>query len=102
MSEELVSTGTVVTILAGLAIGCVYLRYMWGALQRAVETLDDEDRGEDRYRRSLVGAVVAVVGSVSAIAIYGVGPGLLFVGPLLALGSALAVAYCLRRETVEE
>jgi hypothetical protein len=102
MSEELVSTGTVVTIIVGLAIGCVYLRYMWGALQRAVRTRDDADRGEDRYRFSLAGAVIAVIGSIAAIAVYAAGPALLYVGPFLALTSAVAVAYCLRQETLEE
>jgi hypothetical protein len=102
MFEELVSTGTILTILVGLGIGYVYLRYMWGALQHAVRTLDDADGGEDRYRFSLVGAVVAVIGSISAIAAYGAGPALLYVGPSLALASASAVAYCLRREAVEE
>jgi hypothetical protein len=67
-----------------------------------LRTLDDADRGEDRYRFSLIGAVIAVIGSISAIAVYGAGPALLYVGPLLALASAVAVAYCLQRETVEE
>jgi hypothetical protein len=95
---ELVSTGTVVTLVVGIAIAYVYLRYMWSALQRAVRTRDDPDLGEDRYRFSLVGAVVAVVGSITAIAVYGAGPALLNLGPLLVLGSSVAVAYCLRQE----
>ncbi len=100
MSEELVSTGTVLTLVVGIAVGYVYLHYMWSALQRAVRTRDEPDLGEDRYRFSLVGAVVAVVGSITAIAVYGAGPALLYLGPLLALGSSVAVAYCLRQEAV--
>jgi hypothetical protein len=101
MSEELVSTGTVVTLVAGIAIAYFYLQNMWRALQRAVRTRDDADLGEDRYRFSLAGAVVAVVGSIAAIAVYGVEPALLYLGPLIALGSSVAVVYCLRREVVE-
>jgi hypothetical protein len=102
MSEELVSPETVVVIVAGLAIGAAYLRYMWTALQRAVRTLDDPDEREDRYRSSLRGAAIAVAGSIGAIAVYGAGPGFLYAGPLLALASAIAVTGCLRLESVEE
>jgi hypothetical protein len=71
---------------------------MWGALARAVTTRDHADTGEDRYRNSLAGALIAVIGSASAIAVYGAAPALLYVGPLLAFASAIAVAYCLRTE----
>ena len=100
--EQLVSAGTLVTICVGVVIGYVYIRYMWGALQRAVRTRNDEDRGQDRYRHGLAGAGLAVVGSIAAIAVDGVGPKFLYVGPTLALASAVAVAYCLRVETLEE
>jgi hypothetical protein len=102
MSEQLVSAGTAVTIIVGLVIGYVYLRYMWGALQNAVRTRDEADTGQDRYRFSLIGAIVAVIASAVAIAIYGAGPALLYVGPLLALLSAAAVTYCLREEYTNE
>src|SRR4051794_22832057 len=100
MSNQLVSTGTVITLLAGLAIGYAYLRFMWSALQRAVRTRDEPDEGQDQYHLSFVGAITSVVASSAAIAVYGVGPALLYVGPLLALGSAIAVASCLWRERV--
>jgi hypothetical protein len=102
MSDQLVSGGTIVTIIIGLVIGYSYLRYMWGALQRAVRTRDEADVGQDRYRFSLVGAIIAVLGSIGAITAYGFGPALLYVGPGLALASALAVSYCLREEYVEK
>jgi hypothetical protein len=38
------------------------------------------------------------VGSAAAISAYGAGPALLYVGPGLALLSAVAVSYCLRAE----
>jgi hypothetical protein len=98
MSDQLVSIGTVITILAGLVIGYLYLRFMWASLQKAVQTRDESDVGKDQYHFSFNGAVVSVVASSTAIAVYGVGPALLYVGPLLALSSAIAVAYCLRQE----
>jgi hypothetical protein len=101
MSEELVSTGTVLTLIVGLIIASIYLRHMWGALQRAVQTRDDPDVGHDEYRFSFIGAIVAVIASVVAIAIYGAGPGFLYVGPALALLAAIAVAYCLREEHLD-
>jgi small-conductance mechanosensitive channel len=100
--EPLVSTGTLATIGLGLVIGAFYLRYMWGALQRAVRTRDEADVGQDRYRFGLVGAVIAVFGSIVAIAVYGAGPAFLYVGPGLALLSAVAVAFCLRQEHRDE
>jgi hypothetical protein len=102
MPQQLVSTGTAVTLLVGLSISAVYLRYMWGALARAVRTRDEVDAGKDRYEHSLLGALIAVVGSALAISGYGLGPALLYVGPGLALLSALAVARCLRTEYVDE
>jgi hypothetical protein len=102
MNEILVSTGTELAIVVGLVVAYAYLRNMWGALQRAVRTRDDADEGQDRYSHSLVGAIVAVLGSVAAIALYGAAPALLYVGPALALLAAVAVTYCLRDERVNE
>jgi hypothetical protein len=99
---QLVSVGTLITIVLGLVIAGVYVRFMWLALQRAVRTRDEVDIGEDRYRYGLLGAVIAVVGSAAAISLYGMGPALLYVGPGLALLSAVAVSYCLRAEYRDE
>jgi uncharacterized membrane protein SpoIIM required for sporulation len=98
MSPLWVSNSTLFTLLLGLVIAGVYLRFMWLALQRAVRTRDEPDVGTDRYRHGLVGAIIAVVGSAAAIGAYGAGPALLYVGPALALLSAVAVSYCLRAE----
>jgi hypothetical protein len=102
MPTQLVSSGTLVTIVIGLIIGAVYLRFMWAALQKAVRTRDDADTGKDQYHFSFAGAVISVVASSAAIAAYGLGGSLLYLGPLLALGSAVAVSWCLRREWVGE
>jgi len=101
MPEQLVSTGTAITLAVGLVIAVVYARYMWGALSRAVRTRDDADTGEDRYEHSLIGAFIAVTGSALAISAFGLGPALLYLGPVLALLSAIAVARCLRTEYVD-
>jgi len=98
MSSIVVSTGTVLTLVLGAAIALAYLRFMWRALQGAIRTRDQPDEGRDRYARSFLGAIVAVVGSSAAVAAYGWGPALLYVGPALALLSAAAVALCLREE----
>ena len=102
MTEQLVSSGTVATLIVGVSIAAVYLRYMWGALARAVRTRDEVDEGQDRYQHSLVGALIAVFGSALAITALGVSPALLYVGPLLALLSAVAVARCLRSEYADQ
>jgi hypothetical protein len=102
MSPLWVSAETLLTIVVGLVIAVVYARYMWLALQRAVRTRDEPDAGPDNYRHSLIGAVVAVGGSVAAISAFGAGPALLYVGPGLALLSAIAVSYCLRTEYIDE
>ena len=100
MSSPFVSVGTVITLIVGLAVALAYLRYMWRSLQRAVETRDDTDSGQDRFHHSFAGALVAVVVSSAAIAAYGVSPAFLYLGPVLALLSAVAVAYCLRQEFI--
>ena len=101
MPEQLVSSLTAITLLVGVLIAAAYVRYRWGALAKAVRTRDDADTGQDRYRHSLIGALIAVVGSALAIAALGAAPALLYLGPALALLSAPAVAYCLRSELVE-
>lgn len=101
MPEQLVSSLTAITLLVGVLIAAAYVRYMWGALAKAVRTRDDADTGQDRYRHSLIGALIAAVGSALAIAALGAAPALLYLGPALALLSATAVAYCLRSELVE-
>ena len=93
MSSPLVSTGTVLTLVVGLIVAVAYLRFMWASLQKAVATRDDTDSGEDRYHFSFAGALIAVVASSAAIAVYGLSPVFLYVGPALALLSAIAVAY---------
>ena len=98
MGGQLVSTGTTFTIVVGLIIAAFYLRYMWAALQQSVRTRDEPDEGVDRYHFSLVGAVISVIASSAAIAAYGLGAACLYVGPLLALLSAVAVARCLYQE----
>jgi small-conductance mechanosensitive channel len=102
MPEQLVSPGTAVTLLLGVLIAVVYVRYMWGALARAVRTRDEADTGQDRYQHSLIGALIAVFGSALAISALGFGPALLYLGPALALLSAIAVARCLRSEYADE
>jgi hypothetical protein len=102
MSPLWVSVETLLTIVVGLVISVMYARYMWLALQHAVRTRDEHDVGPDSYRHSLIGAVLAVVGAVAAISGFGAGPALLYVGPGLALSSAIAVSYCLRTEYFDE
>lgn len=101
MHSTFVSAGTALTLVLGLALAAVYLRSMWRALQRAIQSRNDPDHGRDRYARSFIGAIVAVVGSVGAVASYGLGALFLYVGPALALLSAAAVALCLREEANE-
>lgn len=91
-----------ITLAIGLTISVFYLRYMWLALRRAVQTREDVDAGSDRYRHSLIGAIIAVLGSASAIAAYGLGAAALYLGPALAVASAFAVTRCLRVEYRDE
>jgi uncharacterized membrane protein SpoIIM required for sporulation len=101
MPSALVSPDTVFTLAVGLVAALAYLSFMWRALQRAIRIRDEADVGEDRFQRSFIGAVVAVIGSASAIAAYGLAPSLLYLGPVLALLSTVAVAFCLRQEGVD-
>jgi cobalamin synthase len=94
-----VSLPTVITIVIGIAIAFVYLRYMWLALQRVARTLDDPDDGKsDGFGYSFVGAIIAVIASSLAIVAYGFAPQMLYIGVALALASPIAVAYTFRRE----
>ena len=99
MLNFFVSLPTVITIVIGIAIAFVYLRYMWLALQRVARTLDDPDDGKsDGFGYSFVGAIIAVIASSLAIVAYGFAPQMLYLGVALALASPIAVAYTFRRE----
>jgi hypothetical protein len=99
MPNLLVSFATLVTILIGIVISIVYLRYMWLALQRVARTLDDPDDEEsDSFGHSFFGAIIAVIASSLSIVAYGIAPQLLYIGIVLALASPIAVAYTFRRE----
>jgi hypothetical protein len=99
MSSLFVSGSVALTAAVGLVIAIFYVEAMWGALQKAVQTRDDpEEQAQDTYRYSLLGAVSSVLVSSIAIAAYGVAPVLLYLGPILALASPIAVTYCLRQE----
>lgn len=99
MTPYFVSTATVATIVVGLAISAVYIRYMWLALQRAAETVDAPDDSQpDAFGHNFLGAVIAVVSSALSIALYGVAPQFLYLGVLLALVSPVAVTYTFHRE----
>jgi len=54
--------------------------------------------GRDTYSGSLAGAGISVVLSSIAISLYGLGPAFLYLGPLAALLSPIAVTFCLREE----
>jgi small-conductance mechanosensitive channel len=102
MSTPLVSTGTAATIAVGAVVSFLYVRYMWAALRKSVRTRFDPDVGTDRFALSLGGAAISAVASAGAIAAYGLGPALLYLGPILALASPLAVAFCLRDEAIND
>lgn len=102
MPNIFVSLTTTVTIVIGIVIAFLYLRYMWLVLQRVAKTLDDPDDGKsDGFGYSFLGAIVAVIASSLAIMAYGFAPQLLYVGIGLALLSPLAVIYTFRRELDE-
>lgn len=101
MTQLFVSNATLATIIVGLVISVVYIRYMWLALRKAAETIDVPDDSEsDAFGHSFIGAILAVVASAAAIAAYGVAPAFLYLGILLALASPIAVAYTFHRELV--
>jgi hypothetical protein len=101
MATQLVSLGTLATIIIGLVISYFYVHYMWAALQKAVRTRHESDEGKDKYHLSLAGAIISVIVSSVAIAVYGIGPAFLYLGPVASLLSPIAVTYCLYQEFID-
>jgi putative exporter of polyketide antibiotics len=99
MAHYFVSNATLATLLVGLVISAIYLRYMWLALERAAETVDvPDDSIPDAFGHNFLAAVAAVVASALTITLYGIAPQFLYLGILLALISPVAVAYTFDRE----
>lgn len=99
MANPLVSPLAAITILIGAIISVVYLYYMWRVLLHVARTIDEPDDGTpDLFGYSFAGAIIAVAASWFAIASYGFGPQLLYVGVVLALLSPIAVSYTFYRE----
>ena len=102
MTDILVSTGTIATILVGIVISAAYLFAMGKALLKAAATIDrPEPDGTDSFAYSFAGALVAVIASSAAIISYGLSPTFLYGGVVLALLSPIAVTYTLFRELAD-
>jgi amino acid transporter len=101
MSQQFVSSATVVALVIGAIIAYFYLYFGWKALRESIRTRSEPDEGPgDKYRHSVIGAIISVAVSIVSIAIYGAGPLFLYWGPILAMAAAIAVTYALRDEVI--
>jgi amino acid transporter len=101
MSQQFVSSTTVIALVIGAIIAYFYLYFGWKALRKSIQTRNEPDEGPgDKYRHSVIGAILSVAVSIVSIAIYGAGPIFLYWGPILAMVAAVAVTYALRDEVI--
>lgn len=93
-SSFFVSTETAIFFFIGVVISFFYIKGMAGVLSNAVRTYNfDQEDSQDTYTNGLIGTILAVIASAVVIWSYGLGPYLLYLGPVLCLLSPIGITY---------
>ena len=93
------SLSLITTTVVGIVLCVVYLRDLYAVLQKSArERFEPPPAEDDRFRRSLVGAIGALIASIVLTMCYGFSPEFLYVGPIVCLLIPVALIYCMREE----
>ena len=91
---------TILFIIIGLVVSILYLKAMITVLNEAVESYHEveEETAGSYYAAPAWGALLAGVTVALVIWSYGVSPLLLYLGPIFAMISPMAIVYCMAQD----
>jgi len=94
---------TILFLLIGIIVSILYIKAMLTVLNEAADTYsEEEEEAEGVYYTSPVwGAALAGILSALVIWSYGMSSMLLYLGPILAMVSPIAILYCMMQDIKE-
>lgn len=99
-SGNALSPITILFILIGIVISVLYIKAMLTVLNEAAGSYQDSEEESDGSYYAAPAWGAAVAGIVAALVIwsYGVSPSMLYLGPILAMISPMAILYCMAQD----
>ncbi|MEM9007286.1 MAG: hypothetical protein AAGE59_27645 [Cyanobacteria bacterium P01_F01_bin.86] len=99
-SGKALSPGTILFIVVGLVVSVLYIKAMLTVLNEAADSYreDEEESDGSYYAAPAWGAAIAGIVAAIVIWAYGISPALLYLGPVLAMASPIAILYCMAQD----
>ncbi|MEM9767132.1 MAG: hypothetical protein AAF892_04505 [Cyanobacteria bacterium P01_D01_bin.71] len=99
-SGNALSAGTILFIVIGTVVSILYIKAMLTVLHEAADSYseDEAESAGSYYAAPAWGAAIAGVLAALVIWSYGLSPSLLYLGPILAMISPIAILYCLSQD----
>lgn len=91
------SSITILFIVMGVVVSVLYIKAMLTILNEAADSYDEAETESDGsyYAAPAWGAALAGVVAALVIFFYGLNPSFLYLGPILAMISPMAILYCM-------
>lgn len=91
---------TLLFLIIGIVVSVLYLKAMLTILNEAADSYEEEEEESTGayYAAPAWGALLAGILAALVIASYGMGPSLLYLGPILAMVSPIAILYCMAQD----
>lgn len=97
---QALSAITLLFIIIGIVVSALYLKAMLTILNEAADSYEEteEESTGSYYAAPAWGALLAGILAAIVIAAYGIGPSMLYLGPVLAMVSPIAILYCMAQD----
>lgn len=91
---------TLLFLVIGIVVSVLYLKAMLTILNEAADSYEEieEESTGSYYAAPAWGALLAGILAALVIAGYGIGPSMLYLGPILAMVSPIAILYCMAQD----
>ncbi|MEO1353769.1 MAG: hypothetical protein AAFW84_34290, partial [Cyanobacteria bacterium J06635_15] len=91
---------TILFIVIGVVVSALYIKAMLTVLNEAADSYQEDEEESDGayYAAPAWGAAVAGIVAALVIWAYGISPSLLYLGPILAMVSPIAILYCMAQD----
>lgn len=91
---------TILFLIIGIVVSVLYIKAMLSVLHEAADSYEEEETEStgDYYAAPAWGALLAGILAALVIWAYGASPSLLYLGPVLAMISPIAILYCMAQD----